>query len=83
MKGQRIPATGVETALGDKKEGDSHENLLGGKGVVGGISGGGRESEQSGDITCLVTGPQCPSEPGQLRPWGLGAPGTAMQRGQV
>lgn len=40
MKGQKIPAPGVETALGDKKEGDSHENLLGGKGVVGDISGG-------------------------------------------
>lgn len=77
MKGQRIPATGVGAALGDKKEGDSHENLH-----AGDIGGGG-ESEQSGDTTCLVTGPQCPSEPGQLRPWGLGAPGTAMQSGQV
>ena len=39
MKGQRIPATGVGAALGDKKEGDSHENLH-----AGDIGGGGNQS---------------------------------------
>ena len=40
MKGQRIPATGVGAALGDKKEGGSHENLL-----VGDIDEGGIRAE--------------------------------------
>ena len=40
MKGQRIPATGVGAALGDKKEGDSHENLH-----AGDIGGGGIRAE--------------------------------------
>ena len=40
MKGQRIPATGVGAALGDKKEGDSHENLLVGDLDEGGIRAG-------------------------------------------
>lgn len=44
MKGQRIPATGVETAIRDKKEGDSHENLLGGRGLwVASVGGAGNQ----------------------------------------